>query len=245
MTTPIIQTTEDYSLFETIVGNRNTSPTKIDRIVQDIKKGINLLPYCPIIVYKNAGLLAIIDGQHRFAAAKKVESAIYFIVAHELSLFEIAMLNSRQDKWTKHDFLKCYIKLGVEDYVTLKWVMDNYHISISLGYDLLMMGKTGSSGSAVGDKFTTGKFKVHFYEETLQLLALTNKLFDRYKFSRDRHLITAVQQLMQKGLCDFDQLEEKINSAPMLMVKQVSAKEYIYNIERVYNHKNQKRQVIF
>lgn len=239
-----ILNTKDYDRFDTITGNRNISQPKVDGIINDIKNGLNLLPYCPIIVYDNEGKLNIIDGQHRFTVSKKMGVPVYYVVAEKISLQHIAKINSKQDKWKAMDFVKCFIKVGIKDYETLLSVVTKYKIGISTALDMLMKNRVNNGGSKVSELFRNGEFKVNFYDETIKTLDLNHKLFDRYTFYNDRKLIGATRQIMDKGLCDFDVLLEKIKKYPVLMDKQVSVKDYIYNIEKVYNHNNQKRQVI-
>lgn len=244
MNIPQILTTKNYDLFNTITGNRNVSQKKIDRIIEDIKNGLNLLPYCPIIVYQDDEGLSIVDGQHRFEVSKQIDCVVYYVLADKLNIQQIALLNSRQDKWSINDFLRAYIKVGIEEYITLAEVMDNYKLNVSTAASFIMNGNLNNRGE-VAQLFRDGKFKVNHLEESTALFALSHSLFDKYKFYTDRNLLHAVQLIQKKGLCDFNELKEKITKAPMLMDKQGTYKDYIYNIERVYNHKKSIRQVIY
>lgn len=239
-----IKSTSNYELFETITGNRVVNNKKIEKLTEDVQNGLNLLPYCPIVVYKEGDIFKIVDGQHRFETAKVVESPVYFVECEKLSLLQIARLNSRSDKWSNKDFLSCYIKLGIEDYKILQDFMNEYETIYSASIDLLMYGNINRKTNSM-QEFRDGEFKVNFLKLAKEVTALTIDIFERYKFRTDRRLIAAVQQLKEKGLCDFEILKQKISAAPMLMDQQGSTKEYIYNIERVYNHNNQKRIIIF
>ena len=108
-----IQKTKNYKAFDTILGNRVVNKKKVADLVHDIQNGLNLLPYCPIVVYRQGETLKIVDGQHRFEASKKLGSPVHYVECEELDLKKIARLNSRSDKWKNKDFLDCYIRLGV------------------------------------------------------------------------------------------------------------------------------------
>ena len=239
-----IQKTTNYNSFTTITGNRIINKKKVEKLMEDVQNGLNLLPYCPIVVFKDNEKYRIVDGQHRFETSKNLELPVYFVECEELDLRSIARLNSRSDKWSNKDFLECYIKLGIKDYQQLSDFMKQYETIYSASIDLLMYGNIGRKTNSM-QEFRDGEFKVNFLKLAEEVTALTIDTFDKYKFRTDRRLIGAVQQLKEKGLCDFDILKQKIASAPMLMDQQGSTKEYIYNIERVYNHNNQKRVVIF
>lgn len=244
MAAPKIQFRKDYDVFVLLTGNRVVNKLKIEKIKTDINNGLNLLPYCPVIVFEKDNLLHIVDGQHRFYASKELGLPVYYVTSEELNLFQIATMNSKQDKWKEKDFLNCYIELGIEDYKILSKMLNTFNVSITVLSELLMHGKY-TGGKDTLTQFREGKFKVNFREKTRDLLILINDLFGRYKFSADRDLFKAVQMIQEKGLCDFDFLKDKIKQSPNMMDKQTSPKEYIYNIERVYNHKAINRKVIF
>lgn len=236
-----IQQTKNYKLFQNIVGNRVLSNSKIEKIINDVTEGFNMLPFCPIIVSEKEGLYYIIDGQHRYEISKRTENPIYFVVCNTLTLKQIAQLNSRGEKWKPNDFLNCYIKLGITDYEKVSEIMNKHKIAIKLTIDLLMYNNPKTKST---DTFQSGGFECNYFKETDALLTLSDELFSQYRFSKDRNLIGAVQELQKKGLCNFEKLKNKIAQAPMLMDRQASIKLYMYNIEKVYNHKNQTREVI-
>jgi hypothetical protein len=45
-----ILNTKEYKKFKTITGNRVISQKKVNRLKEDVENGLNLFPYCPIIV---------------------------------------------------------------------------------------------------------------------------------------------------------------------------------------------------
>ncbi|TDD77151.1 ParB N-terminal domain-containing protein [Flavobacterium caseinilyticum] len=236
-----IQQTTNYELFENITGNRLLSKSKIEKIINDVTQGFNMLPFCPIIVSEKDGLYCIIDGQHRYEISKQTGNPVYFVVCNTLTLKQIAQLNSRGEKWKPNDFLNCYIKLGITDYEKIIEIMNKHKIAIKLSIDLLMYNNPKVKST---ETFQSGGFECKYFEETDALLTLSDELFGQYRFSKDRNLIGAVQELQKKGLCSFEKLKSKISQAPMLMDRQASVKLYMYNIEKVYNHKNQTREVI-
>lgn len=238
-----IQETKDYHKFAAILGNRNLNMNKIEKICADVAGGFNMLPFYPVIVYQENELYKIIDGQHRFEVSKRTENPVYFIVCQNISLKQIAILNSRGEKWKATDFLNCYIKLGIKDYQDVKDLMGKYKINIKLAIDLLYEFKHHSTVTT--EVFQDGQFKTNHYDKTIEILDLVESVFNRYNFCFDRYLVGAVMKLVAFGKCDFEELKYKINQAPMLMDKQIDLKGYLNNIERVYNYKNSIRKVIF
>lgn len=243
----VIKQTTDYRKFKTILGNRIVSERRVNNIIADIKAGLNLLPYCPIIVYVNADdkkPFCIIDGQHRFEVCKRLKEPIYYIESKELNLLQIAKINSRSEKWTKKNFLDCYVNLGLKDYIVLRDFIKKYNVVYSTAISFLMEGRI-TGGGALMEKFRNGEFKVNYFDIADKIVSLTMSLFSIYVFSRDRYLIAAVQQINKKEVCDWEVLRRKIKAAPNEMDKQYSKKDYLLNIERLYNYGNKNRIAIY
>ncbi|MBT0607614.1 ParB/RepB/Spo0J family partition protein [Aequorivita echinoideorum] len=245
MNPPKITVTKEYEKFSTILGNRIINEKKVENLMADISKGLNLLPYCPVIVFRKDNNLKIVDGQHRFEATKRLELPVHYVECEQLDLKKIASLNSRSDKWKNSDFLECYVRLGIEDYVTLLDFLRKYKIIYSASIDLLMYGNPKAKGSNSMEAFRNGEFEVKFLDKATELVNLTTEIFGRYVFSNDRYLIGAVMELKEAGICDFEVLKNKVSEAPNIMEKKSNIKEYKYLIEQVYNFKNQKRVALF
>lgn len=115
--------TNDLSLFKFMEGNRSPNPKHISRIKKSMEK-IGLLMN-PIIINSE---LEIIDGQHRFLAAKEVGLGVYYIIADDYDIKEVHALNVNQKKWTLDDFIDGYSDLGNKEYSKLKKLMNKYPI---------------------------------------------------------------------------------------------------------------------
>lgn len=58
---PLIMTSYKLDSFKKIIGNRPINESKVQRLIDDIKGGLNLLKYCPILVYEKNDLKFIIS----------------------------------------------------------------------------------------------------------------------------------------------------------------------------------------
>jgi len=242
-----IKNTKKYDEFTTIIGNRRINQKKVAQMVKDVQSGLNLLPFCPIIVVrqdkpnKMGGNFGIIDGQHRFETSKQCEEPVYYLEHTNITLQQIAQLNSRGEKWKATDYLNCYINVGIEDYNFIKEIMETFKINIAVAISLLMHYDTTSR---MPEDFQSGNFKCNHYEKTVELLTLVKDVFGEFEFCKDRNLIAAVIRIREKGLCNFETLKAKLKKAPHLIEKQLNPKSYIFYLEKVYNHNNQTRVVI-
>lgn len=232
--------TRDYSIFNKVSGNRALNERKIERIKEEIIDGFDMLRYCPIIVDKD---MNVIDGQHRLQVAKQLKSNIWYVITDAISLYEIAKLNTNTDKWKKKDFLNCYITLGVEDYKKLDEFQKKYNMPLSSAAKLLYEASLKGYSEAT-QVFQSGNFKVKHLElaEKTMDLCLEFSAFEKHKA---REFIQAIVVLIKNQKCDFDWLLEKFNQNTEALVEQVNYKNYLTNLEEIYNRHSRTRKVIF
>lgn len=221
--------TKDYSRFKLITGNRNIVPGKVRRILKDIDEGLDVLKYCPIIVNHK---MEIIDGQHRFHVAQKIKSNVWYIITHEMSVRDIARINSNTDKWRNEDFLKSYTKQENEDYKKLNAFRLQYEFHLNTCVALLMLGKGQSHGNNMRN-FRDGMFKVNFWEKANLIASKVHdmKFFKHYK---NGNFIQSVQLFMDSQK-DIDVLIRKAHQQKEMFVKMVNADAYVKLLEQVYN----------
>ena len=102
-----VNSTNDYSKFKTLQGNRNVNSLHIRRLKESFKEKYLL---SPIVVNQN---YEIIDGQHRFEAAKELNLPVNFIICNDYSLKEVQLLNTNMKNWKKRGLLKCLLRFRI------------------------------------------------------------------------------------------------------------------------------------
>jgi hypothetical protein len=235
--------TKDYACFKMIEGNRQLSEPKIKRILKDIENGIDLLRYCPILVIEKEGRLQIIDGQHRFYVAKKIGSKVWYIVAEELNLYEIARMNSNTEKWNAKDFINCYSQLGNKEYDVLREFTETFPVPVTSAICLLQNGRSVSGGGHEKDAFEHGNFKVKYLEQATALLNICTEFqFDK-KYSRP--FLRAVEKIINGKKIKVDELVEKTNKDISALKFIETEKQFLTALEEIYNKGKHSRTVIW
>lgn len=235
---------KEYSQFKMLVGNRELNASKIKKIINDIDNGTDVLRYCPIMVAEKNGKLEIIDGQHRFFVCKKIKSPVWYILAQDMNLYDIAKMNSNTEKWKSKDFVNCYVQLGNKNYKKLQEILDEYPISITVIINMLQKGSINDGGGGSTKKsFERGEFEIKHLDYTTSILQKSRLVRHPNRYSR--HFLMALDKIIQAGKVKVDDVISKINSAPEALDGQSSYKAYLTAMENIYNHKKQKRTVIF
>lgn len=238
-----ILTTNAYSTFKVIKGNRPIIKKKVDNLKRSYLSGIDLFPYCPILVNPDH---FVIDGQHRRQACKELGIDVHYIIVPNFSLQQIAEVNSNTDKWKDKDFLACYIDTGNKEYKTLKFFMEKYNLVLTTALGLLYNGKASGGGDQdLKEKFRNGAFMVRKNEDATALIGRVVQYSDVCKKVTDRKFIYAIQTLLLSPTYIHDEVVSKLKKNGSTIPPQSSWKDYILVIEQLYNKDNTKRKIIY
>ena len=107
---PEIKKTINYGIFKFHENNRKIDPTNLENIKRSIKIN-NLLAFRPISVNSD---LQILDGQHRFLAAKELGVEVFYQINEEAQDEDIILLNANQKRWILEDYINYYATKGSE-----------------------------------------------------------------------------------------------------------------------------------
>lgn len=241
--------TDNYKLFENVDGNRPLNKKKIQRIIDEINAGNDILDEVPVLVKEAGKKLQVLDGQHRVDICIQLQRPVHYIVhKQDMTLHNVAKVNSNVEKWTDQDFIRCYIKAGNNNYKKLKDFHDKYGIAVGLCLALLTNGSLKYDGGSAAEKsrlqFEQGLFEVKAQKEAVQLAELC-KSFDAFKGWNGRPFIIAICKILAAEKAEFDVLVSKFADDPSKLGFHSNWKSYLTNLEEIYNKGNSKRRTIF
>lgn len=224
----IVIQTNNYDTFKPIDGNRDINILHLKRLIKSFKQEYL---FSPIIVNEH---YQIIDGQHRFNAAKELGLPIYYIMKIGYGLKEVQILNANSKNWSATDFLKGYCDLGYKPYLQYKEFMDKYQLSHNVCMALL--SGTTHTGLIV-KKFYNGSFEVFNFElaeKDAEKIMKVKKFYSGY----DRHsFVIALIGLFKNPEFIFDEFLHKLKLQPNALVNCSSVPQYKSLIESIYNYR--------
>jgi hypothetical protein len=225
--------TTEYGRFKFLKGNRELNERKIDKLVEDIKAGIDFLPYCPIIVNEQ---MEIIDGQHRFMAARKLKTNVHYMIKKDATLEAVPAINSKGSKWRTVDFMNSYVDLARGEYLTLKLFREKFpRMSLPVAIRLLHDGNT--KGSEAIDVFKEGLFKASHVQKA-QEVARRLQDFEPYTDNPfSARFVNVMLRLIESELYDHEAMKEKLAQAGKRIENIDSEKSIISNLEEIANHR--------
>lgn len=115
--------TTDYSLFSFIDANRKVVNTHVNKLKDSIEESGNFTEVVPILVN---GRMEIIDGQHRFTALKELGLPVHYTIVEGTNAHTARTMNAFQRNWMPMDYLESYASEGIQSYVKLKQLTEDY-----------------------------------------------------------------------------------------------------------------------
>lgn len=235
-----IKVTNNYEIFKRLDGNRSTDNKRVEKI----KKSILKVGYItsPILVNEN---MEIIDGQGRFEALKQLQLPIEYIVQNNIGIKECVAMNVYQTNWKVADYINSYADRGVESYVYIRNLMEQFNIP---NISIIAVATLGVSVFN-GDLLRAGLLEItqEQYDKAKKKLEFFKEILEGYNdISRINLFVKGLLYCTEIEGIDLNRLKEK--SLETLEYGKLppipSIEETIQFIEEIYN-KNSKRPTLY
>lgn len=121
----------------------------------------NLLSSEPVRVVRNTGIIdekyefLIIDGNHRFLAARQLNLNVPYIILKDFKDEYIRLLFSNQAKWSHKDILEYHCALEYEEYIKFSIFLKDFELDCKLA---LPLTRKPANRSHIAKTFKDGKF---------------------------------------------------------------------------------------
>jgi hypothetical protein len=226
-----ILSTTDYSKFRVIETNRPVDKNHVKRLKAAITNR-NLLRLNPILVDTK---MHVIDGQHRLTAAKELGVEIYYMTSGEITQEDIATLNSNKKLWHLIDYVQYHAKNGKVAYSALQLFMKNNHFLPPSVAVVIACGDIKSKDLQAGLLTTLNLDEAESFMGRLS--DIRNHFSEVYtaKFVQAMRIIEKVEGYEHK------QMMEQITFQPRSLKPCTTSKEYIKNLEEIYNYRKKNR----
>lgn len=235
-----IYCTSNYGKFKFLKGNRDLNSKKVKRIIESVENGLNLFPYCPVMVNKDG---YVIDGQHRYFVCKKLSLPVHYVVVNDFTLRQVAEMNQNASKWTDKDFLNCYIDIGNKHYAILRDFVEKYQVNLGIASSLLSEGRV--RGVNRMDDLRDGLFKSEFLSKASDFLDCALKFKDFCDSYKSRNFLQALETLLSFKDFNISELIDKLKLHNLTIETRSTPKEYLTHLEDLFNYKNSKRKRIY
>jgi hypothetical protein len=237
MTTKIqakLEQTKNFSLF---VFHENQQPINRFRAAKigDSMLSVGFLPSKPIQVYRrNDGKLVIIDGHHRFTAAKANNLPVFYVIEPESHSDLIGQVNYTVGKWSSDSFISLYASRGAEDYQTLLYYSNRGIPSVQAAS--LLIGNGSQSGN-VNASISAGTFKIKttkYIDDILSIIDATKEVAPEIS---KRSYIAAIGMALYVPDFSASTLIDRIKAQPSAIIRAADKFQALDVLDEVFNHR--------
>lgn len=229
----VIKQTTNYNQFRYMGGNRIVDVKHVKELQQQMERNRDMFASMPILVNQD---WYIIDGQHRFEAAKALSFPIYYVMQKHVGLSDARQLNIAQKRWGLIDFARSYSDSGRKDYTELLRVKHNYpRIPLSTVADYLN-GRRGGGRST--DSFRRGDYQIVDMEDGIAALDILTEVIEIFQRPATGAFSAALWHAIHHE--DFNSLAflNKLKENPEKLTMSTSTRAALRNIEDIFNRHN-------
>lgn len=225
---------KDYAKFYIHDSQRHLSETHWMRIAEHMEQ-LYLLDMFPVLVDKNGN---IIDGQHRYTAARLLSVQFYPLVT-DMKIDDVVRANANTHKYTLDDVAVCCHKMGLEPYSDIVSLHRRFP-RVSM-HKIVRLNKS-NPGDFVAFRFTENR--PTYTERALQMaddfnhfFELIAKTFRRWGGRRQSNsgYSAAIDFLAEADGYDHKRMMKRIENAPTRLVPAKTKDEAMEILTRIYN----------
>lgn len=230
----------DYDLLSIDPTNRPINQKSLNRLIKKIGSD-NKLKSNPLIVNIHGSIL---DGQHRFLAAKFLNVPYWFIIDETSTILDVPALNSARRSWKLSDYLHHY-KSSVdhpnsEQYKKLDRLWSEcFNVPLSV-LVYLSQGVTSRSNTAVLRRFRDGEYALTVEELPLYVSGQVDAVYELTGI-RARNLTLAIAILANHDEFSGERWSKKLEEKAGFIKPQITISDYVRCLQKVYNHNMQRR----
>lgn len=211
--------TTNYDLFSFLDANRKLNIRNYSKLVNSMKEEQLEIP---IIVNEK---FEIIDGQHRYTAAKELGLPIQYIIKNGYGIEQVKRANMVSSNWTKEDFMISHIQSGSKEYTEFKEIIDTYGINIADAISLFAFVQNKNQ-SIAGKIFDNGSLSLEGKDTVINMLESLED-FSFFKDYKSKSFFSAFMKLFFNPDYDHKKMKERLKVRSSYLIKKGSYGEYL------------------
>lgn len=239
--------TTDYSKFKTLDGNRDVNKLHVKRLKESFS---NSYLVSPITINEK---FEIIDGQHRFQAAKEKGLPVRFMICNNYSLKEVQLLNTNMKNWSKKDYLDAFCDLNYPEYLTFRKFMRKFPAFTITSCEALLTNISASSRTSTDSSlksannkkgyyalryFEEGLLKINDYTQAVENGEKIMQIKTYYDGFNRNVFVRAMIGVFNIEAYSHDQLLKRLAQQPTRLQHCTNIGQYKLLIEEIYNYRS-------
>jgi len=245
-----VYATTDYSMFKELQGNRTVNALHVRRLRESFKSAYLL---SPIIVNED---YEIIDGQHRFAAAKELLLPVNYIVCAGYKLQEVQLLNTNMKNWKSDDYLKAYCDLKYPQYLKFREFMQMFpdfgfascetilsnlatpHLNLK---SKELISETNTTGTYMVRSFEEGNLNIPNFQKSVETAKKIQQIKPYYDGYNRATFVRAMIGLFKIDHYSHQKMIDRLEANPTFMQHCSNVGQYKAMLEEIYNFRSRQK----
>lgn len=227
-----VRESKNYDDFEFLINNRDRRHGHIENLKKAFEISGNLTQVQPILVNER---MEIIDGQHRFYAAKELGLPIYYTVVPGLGINDARQMNILHKSWDLDDYAASYADGGDANYKRYLELKEDYGFS----HSIILTYINGDEKKGAQSGFRAGEFTLS-PDEVLKARERLDHLTDvaeQIPMASQKEFAVALLKCMNVADYDTARMVNKLQYSHDIP-KYASVLDYQRALEDIYNWKS-------
>mgnify|MGYP000893374830 CR=1 FL=1 len=225
----VIKNTTDYDKFTFIENNRETAKGHVKLLKDAFEEVGNLTEVQPILVNEK---YQIIDGQHRFKAARELHQPIFYTVVNGLGINEARSMNILHRNWTTIDYARSYALEGRKPYIEYLRYTEEYELPHAIFLEVCYPSKP----RGLFKDFREGRFEIQDKKQVEETLTKLEDIFEILPQAKHRPFAIAMVKAFGMPEYDHKRMVNKLRLNSGLFEKYVTVPDNQRLIETIYNY---------
>lgn len=223
--------------FEENPHQRSINLRHVQKIARSIRD-FGFLPSKPIQVYQDGKKLIIVDGHHRYEAAKSIGAEFFYVVETASAQSSMIIENVLVKPWSLVDYALHWANQGISHYDELLRYSAK---GIPLGMaGSMLIGQAANSANA-SDPIKDGTFQVKDRSQITKVCNLMHDLGGENATIRSRTFINVISRCILTPAVDWETLVKRLTSNILALRKTANADQMLAQIEEIYNFRSQSK----
>lgn len=227
-----VYATTNYAQFKLAPSNRAIIAKHVEDMMEAILKK-DLLATYPIVVTAD---MTIVDGQHRFEAARQLMAPLYYLKANEALIADVPGATALTKPWSPGDHLHYWCTHNAQEYLMLQEFLNDYPF-FSTSYAADVCTSSGIRTVAAKRMFQTGQYQCDNMEEAFELAEAAIDFHDcGVRFARRVSFMRGLRQLLRQPGYDHGRMLNKLSYMASELQLSTNLEGYLDQFEHIYNY---------
>ncbi len=239
----LIKSTTNYNLFVHHDFNREVKEDskKFKELLESMRE-FGWLESFPASCIENGTGLKIIAGHHRFRAAQILGIPVRYVVESvEVPIHRLE--GGGPGRWTPKDYLRSYVKMGMDSYCELSDYMERTGIGFNNAASMLFGDSAGSGNFDKNGTFSKGRFKIKDREHPARVEEVVKYLKNiGVQFAAENLMVKTISRILRVEQFNIERFKNKAKSHIGLFQKQQNLQDYVKMFEDIYNRQCRSEQ---